>query len=92
MSREQAKCVMGNAGPGPEENNGNRLMRNLVIARREITATSGHEPQAAVFDFQPPPIQPQQPMPVGMRDARLLEAQPTEQHGYFPLGRKSSMP
>jgi hypothetical protein len=53
-------------------------MRDLVGASGEIWSSGSDETQAAIFDIQPPALQPEQPMPVGVGYARFFKPETTD--------------
>jgi hypothetical protein len=55
-------------------------MRNLIVAWRQLSAAGGDEAQATVLNFQSASIKPDQPVPIGVGDARLVQTQASSQH------------
>ena len=84
VPRQETKRVMGHARPRPQQDDGNRLMWNLIISRHQIAASCSDETQASVLDFESPPIEPHQPVPIRMWDARFFETQTSKQHSVSP--------
>ncbi|WP_344694141.1 hypothetical protein [Sphingomonas cynarae] len=58
MAGEQPQRVVRHARSRPQQDDRDRLMRNLVIARRQLPATGGDEAQTPVLDLQPAAIEP----------------------------------
>ena len=92
MGREQAKRVMGDRGARPEEDHGEGLMGNLVIAGLEcrIGASRSHEAQAAILDLEATAIEPQKAVAIVMGHAGLVEAEATEEHGAILPGQATT--
>ena len=89
---KQAQCVMTDGGSGPQQDHRHRLVWNLVVPRLEIPA-SRDKAQAAIFDAEIAAVEPQEAVPVRMRNARGLQAQPPGQHSgissWRPEGREA---
>ncbi len=93
MPRQKPQRVMGHARPRAQKDDRNRLVRDLISASREIGSSSGDEAQAAILNLETAALEPDQTMPVGVRNSRLFETETSEQH-FVPYlaGRNNSMP
>jgi hypothetical protein len=71
MASQQAQDVMAQGRSRPNQQRRERLMRELVIARRK-RATAASEMKATILDRQRPTIQVQETVTIRVRDTGLL--------------------
>ena len=81
MASKQAERVVSDARSRTEQDDGNRLVRNLVVSGREVTVANGHESQTAVLYAKSSPVKPDQSVAIGMRHSRLFQSETSCQHG-----------
>ena len=63
-------------------------MRQLVVACRKRSAAGADEAQATVLDLEPAALEKDEPVPVGVGDASLVETEAAGEHGWLaPSGR-----
>jgi hypothetical protein len=89
MAREQAKRIVGDAASRPEQDHRHGLMRHLQdVGSQRVLAS--HEMQAAIDDAEFSALQPDQAVPVGMRNTGRFQTESSLQHD--PAGLSSNMP
>ena len=91
VARQQAQRVVGDAAARPEQDHGNRLVRDLVDARRQAVLAT-QKVQAAVDHAQLTTREPQQAVAVGVGDAGLFQPEAALEHDCQPARCSSNMP
>ena len=80
VAGQEPERVVGHAAARADQDRREGLERDRVVAGAEGRRGGRLEAQGAILDIEPAALEPDQPVPVDVRDARGLEPEPAEQH------------
>jgi hypothetical protein len=83
VTGQEPEGVMRHAAARADQDRREHLERDGIVAAVEGRRGCRLEAERTVLDVEPAALEPDQPVPVDVRDARGLEPEPAEQHQWL---------